>query len=196
MLVGQSSAVPPVPVFSPCTCSLYRNAHWICGFASLMVINSGSMMAYAGPLVKKATYEHDYHELTQKDGAPFVPYAAGKIYFADLSSWRLPPCAAYFGPYGPSGQPDPTIIQTAPRPDYFFFVVVRGAFVPASVDGDTGAAHRPGHRARRVASSSHFCPRGRKKLAPAPDCCSHDLACRVALATFHSSRGYTPWSRR
>jgi quinol-cytochrome oxidoreductase complex cytochrome b subunit len=26
----------------------------------------------------------------------------------------------YFGPFGPSGQPDPTIIQTAPRPDYFF----------------------------------------------------------------------------
>ncbi len=25
-----------------------------------------------------------------------------------------------FGPFGPSGQPDPTIIQTAPRPDFFF----------------------------------------------------------------------------
>src|SRR5882672_2706636 len=24
------------------------------------------------------------------------------------------------GPFGPTGQPDPTIIQTAPRPDYFF----------------------------------------------------------------------------
>ncbi|MCU1259810.1 MAG: Cytochrome, partial [Bryobacterales bacterium] len=29
-------------------------------------------------------------------------------------------CAVYFGPFGPSGQPDPTIIQTAPRPDFFF----------------------------------------------------------------------------
>jgi ubiquinol-cytochrome c reductase cytochrome b subunit len=29
-------------------------------------------------------------------------------------------CAAYFGPFGPTGQPDPTIIQTVPRPDYFF----------------------------------------------------------------------------
>jgi ubiquinol-cytochrome c reductase cytochrome b subunit len=28
--------------------------------------------------------------------------------------------AAYFGPFGPSGRPDPTIIQTVPRPDYFF----------------------------------------------------------------------------
>jgi ubiquinol-cytochrome c reductase cytochrome b subunit len=29
-------------------------------------------------------------------------------------------CAYYFGPFGPTGQPDPTIIQTAPKPDYFF----------------------------------------------------------------------------
>jgi ubiquinol-cytochrome c reductase cytochrome b subunit len=29
-------------------------------------------------------------------------------------------CAAVFGPYGPGGQPDPTIIQTAPKPDFFF----------------------------------------------------------------------------
>src|SRR6202008_4541926 len=29
-------------------------------------------------------------------------------------------CAAILGPFGPGGQPDPTIIQTAPRPDYFF----------------------------------------------------------------------------
>jgi ubiquinol-cytochrome c reductase cytochrome b subunit len=29
-------------------------------------------------------------------------------------------CALVFGPYGPSGQPDPSIIQTVPRPDFFF----------------------------------------------------------------------------
>src|SRR4029453_1355952 len=29
-------------------------------------------------------------------------------------------CAFVFGPFGPSGRPDPTIVQTAPRPAYFF----------------------------------------------------------------------------
>ena len=29
-------------------------------------------------------------------------------------------CAAYFGPFGPTGYPDPTIIQTIPKPDFFF----------------------------------------------------------------------------
>src|SRR5712671_6953151 len=48
-------------------------------------------------------------------------------------------------------------------------VVVRGAFVSASFDGDAGAAHRPGHRDRRVAASPISVWRGRKKLAPAAD---------------------------
>ena len=29
-------------------------------------------------------------------------------------------CAAVFGPIGPNGQPDPTIIDTVPPPDFFF----------------------------------------------------------------------------
>ena len=33
---------------------------------------------------------------------------------------RSPPAPLFFGPFGPGGQPDPTIIQTAPRPDFFF----------------------------------------------------------------------------
>jgi ubiquinol-cytochrome c reductase cytochrome b subunit len=29
-------------------------------------------------------------------------------------------CAIVFGPFGPSGMPDPTIIDTVPKPDFFF----------------------------------------------------------------------------
>jgi ubiquinol-cytochrome c reductase cytochrome b subunit len=29
-------------------------------------------------------------------------------------------CAYFLGPFGPAGKPDPTIIQTAPKPDSFF----------------------------------------------------------------------------
>jgi ubiquinol-cytochrome c reductase cytochrome b subunit len=29
-------------------------------------------------------------------------------------------CAAVFGPFGPNGAPDPTIIATTPRPDFYF----------------------------------------------------------------------------
>src|ERR1700704_236834 len=76
-----------------------------------------------GRLVKKATYESQYRELVKKDGAPFVPYALWKdIFFAAFILLAVAACAAFFGPFGPTGQPDPTIIQTAPKPDYFFLL--------------------------------------------------------------------------
>jgi len=74
-----------------------------------------------GRIVSKATYVKEYHELTKRDGIPFVPSAVWKdLIFGGCILLSLAACAAYFGPFGPSGRPDPTIIQTAPRPDYFF----------------------------------------------------------------------------
>lgn len=74
-----------------------------------------------GRIVRRATYIKEYHQLTKKDGVPFVPGAVWKdLFFAGVILLSLAACAAYFGPFGPTGRPDPTIIQTAPRPDYFF----------------------------------------------------------------------------
>src|SRR5215471_4177216 len=74
-----------------------------------------------GRVVRRATYEAQYHALTKSEGAPFVPYAIWKdLFFAAFIILAIAACAVYFGPFGPTGQPDPTIIQTAPRPDYFF----------------------------------------------------------------------------
>ncbi len=71
-----------------------------------------------GRVVRKATYEREYHELTEKTGIPFVPDAAWKdAVFAVAIVLTVMACAFYFGPIGPSGPPDPTIIQTAPKPD-------------------------------------------------------------------------------
>src|SRR5262249_6025646 len=88
----------------------------------LMVLKLGiNEWPMPGLLVKRATYENEYHELTKKDGAPFVPYAIWKdIFFAAFILIAIAACAVYFGPFGPTGKPDPTIIQTVPRPDYFF----------------------------------------------------------------------------
>src|SRR5262249_41164988 len=66
-------------------------------------------------------YEREYHELTKTDGAPFVPYAVGKdLFFAAFILVAVGGCALYFGPFGPTGRPNPTIIHTVPKPDYFF----------------------------------------------------------------------------
>src|ERR1700704_1406696 len=74
-----------------------------------------------GRIVRRATYMQEYHEITHRDGVPFVPYAIWKdIFFSCAILLAIGACAVVLGPFGPSGPPDPTIIQTAPRPDFFF----------------------------------------------------------------------------
>src|SRR6201997_2580293 len=92
------------------------------GLHVLMVLKLGiNEWPMPGRIVKRATYEREYHEMTKRDGAPFVPYAVWKdLFFAAFIILAIAACAFYFGPFGPTGQPDPTIIQTAPKPDYFF----------------------------------------------------------------------------
>jgi ubiquinol-cytochrome c reductase cytochrome b subunit len=74
-----------------------------------------------GRIVRRETYMQEYHELTHKDGVPFVPDAFWKdLFFGAGVLFAVAFCAAIFGPYGPTGTPDPTIIQSVPKPDFFF----------------------------------------------------------------------------
>ena len=103
----------------------------------LMVVKLGiNEWPMPGRVVRKATYEKRYHELTKKDGAPFVPYAVWKdMFFAGTVVLAIVICAALFGPFGPTGQPDPTIIQTVPKPDYFFlWLYALLALLPPSLE--------------------------------------------------------------
>jgi ubiquinol-cytochrome c reductase cytochrome b subunit len=88
----------------------------------LMVLTLGiNEWPMPGRLVKRATYEREYHESTKRDGVPFFSYGVWKdMFFAGLMLLAIAACAFYFGPFGPTGIPDPTIIQTVPKPDYFF----------------------------------------------------------------------------
>jgi ubiquinol-cytochrome c reductase cytochrome b subunit len=89
-----------------------------------------------GRIVRKSTYEREYHELTVKTGIPFVPDAAWKdAVFAAAIIFAVMACAFFFGPFGPSGVPDPTIIQTAPKPDFaFLWIYALLAFLPNSLE--------------------------------------------------------------
>lgn len=89
-----------------------------------------------GRLVRKSTYEREYHELVRKDGMPFVPDAVWKdATFAAAILLAVMACAFFFGPFGPRGQPDPTIIQTAPKPDFvFLWIYAILAFLPPNLE--------------------------------------------------------------
>jgi ubiquinol-cytochrome c reductase cytochrome b subunit len=89
-----------------------------------------------GRLVSKKTYLSEYHQLTEKTGIPFVPDAAWKdAIFAAAIMLAVIACALWFGPFGPTGQPDPTIIETAPKPDFFFlWLYAVLAYLPPSIE--------------------------------------------------------------
>jgi ubiquinol-cytochrome c reductase cytochrome b subunit len=92
------------------------------GVHLLMVLKLGvNEWPMPGRIVKRETYLKEYHDMTYKDGVPFVPDAFRKDFvFSGLVILALVACAAYFGPFGPKGQPDPTVVQAVPKPDYFF----------------------------------------------------------------------------
>jgi ubiquinol-cytochrome c reductase cytochrome b subunit len=71
-----------------------------------------------GRIVRRETYIKQYNELAHKHGIPFVPGAFWRdLVFSAAIVLAVTICAAVFGPYGPTGVPDPTIIQTLPKPD-------------------------------------------------------------------------------
>jgi ubiquinol-cytochrome c reductase cytochrome b subunit len=89
-----------------------------------------------GRLVSKKTYVAEYHKLTERTGIPFVPDAAWKdAVFAAAILLAIMACALWLGPFGPTGQPDPTIIQTAPKPDFaFLWIYAVLAYLPPSIE--------------------------------------------------------------
>jgi len=89
-----------------------------------------------GRLVRKKDYQRNYQALTQSTGVPFVPDAAWKdAVFAAVMMLSVMACAYFFGPFGPTGVPDPTIIQTAPKPDFaFLWIFAALAFLPPEIE--------------------------------------------------------------
>jgi len=92
------------------------------GLHLLMVLKLGiNEWPMPGRIVRRETYIQEYNELAHKDGLPFVPGAVWKdLVFSAAVIFAVAFCAAMFGPYGPKGVPDPTIINTVPKPDFFF----------------------------------------------------------------------------
>src|ERR1700720_2857366 len=162
----------------------------------LMVLKLGiNEWPMPGRLVKKATYIEDYHELTKKDGLPFVPGAVWKdLFFAAFILLSIAACAAYFGPFGPSGPPDPTIIQTAPRPDFFFlWLYAVLSFLPPSME-TPALLIGPVVVILALLLLPFFSGEGEKSWRRRPIAVLTILLVAVALGTFTNLASHTPWS--
>src|ERR1700687_2574902 len=162
----------------------------------LMVLKLGiNEWPMPGRLVKRATYENEYHQLTRKDGAPFVPYAAWKdLFFAAFILLAVAACALYFGPFGPTGRPDPTVIQTAPKPDYFFlWLYGLLSYLPPSME-TPALLIGPVIAIGALLLLPFLSGEGEKSWRRRPIAVLTVLLIAIILGTLTHLAGYTPWS--
>ena len=166
------------------------------GLHLLMVLKLGiNEWPMPGRLVRRDTYASQYEELTRTDGAPFVPFAVWKdLFFAAMVLAAVAICAAYFGPFGPTGEPDPTIIQTVPKPDYFFlWLYALLALLPPSME-TAALLIGPVIVIGALLLLPFLFGEGEKSWRRRPVAVLSLLLIAVALRTFTSLAGYTPWS--
>jgi ubiquinol-cytochrome c reductase cytochrome b subunit len=162
----------------------------------LMVVKLGiNEWPMPGRLVRKATYTKEYHELTKKDGLPFVPGAIWKdMFFAAFVMLALGGCAYYFGPFGPSGPPDPTIIQTVPKPDFFFlWLYAVLSFLPPSME-TPALLIGPVLVILALLLLPFVFGEGEKSWRRRPVAVLTILLVAVSLASFTHLAEHTPWS--
>jgi ubiquinol-cytochrome c reductase cytochrome b subunit len=148
-----------------------------------------------GRIVRRSTYIQEYHELTEKDGVPFVPEAVWKdMFFSAFIICCVMACAAIFGPYGPNGQPDPTIVQTVPKPDYFFqWLYALLAYLPPEME-TPALLIGPVVIIGFLICLPFFAGEGEKSWKRRPVAVVTILLSAVALGTLTHLAGYTPWS--
>ncbi len=88
---------------------------------ALIMRHGISEMPRAGERVDPATYTPAYEARMEREGVPFHPDASQRdMVFCGACLIALIVLAAVYGPFGPGAQPDPTLIDTNPRPDYPF----------------------------------------------------------------------------
>lgn len=162
----------------------------------LMVVKLGvNEWPMPGRIVKRATYTSEYHELTKKEGAPFVPYAVWKdMFFAAFILLAVAACALYFGPFGPTGRPDPTIIQTVPKPDYFFlWLYALLSLLPPSLE-TPALLIGPVVVIAALILLPFLSGEGEKSWRRRPIAVLTVLLTAITLGTFTHLAGFTPWS--
>jgi ubiquinol-cytochrome c reductase cytochrome b subunit len=166
------------------------------GVHLLMVLKLGiNDWPMPGRLVKRATYEAEYHQLTKDDGEPFVPYAIWKdLFFSAFILLAVAACAVYFGPFGPSGVPDPTIIQTVPKPDYFFlWLYALLSLLPPSME-TPALLIGPVVAIAGLLLLPFLSGEGEKSWKRRPIAVLTVLLIAVTLGTFTQLAGHAPWS--
>jgi len=166
------------------------------GLHVLLVLKLGiNEWPMPGRLVRRSDYLEKYHAMTRTDGVPFMPYGVWKdVVFSGLILLCIAVCAVYFGPFGPSGQPDPRIIQTAPRPDFFFlWLYALLSLLPPSMETPV-LLIGPVIALIVLLALPFFSGEGEKSWKRRPIAVLTILLVAVGLGTFTNLASHAPWS--
>ena len=214
-----ASIMSRVPVLGPLLVKLMLGGPIIAGqtlsrfFALHVFVIPGLLMAFVGlhvllvlklginewpmpgRLVRRSDYLEKYHNLTHTDGVPFMPYGVWKdAVFSGLILLCIAACAVYFGPFGPSGQPDPRVIQTAPRPDFFFlWLYALLSLLPPAMETPV-LLIGPVIALIVLLALPFFSGEGEKSWKRRPIAVLTILLVAVALGTFTNLASHAPWS--
>ena len=130
-----------------------------------------------------------------KDGIPFVPGAVWKdLVFSAAILLAVALCAALLGPFGPTGVPDPTIIQTAPKPDFFFlWIYTILSFLPENLETPF-LMIAPVVAIGFLLALPLFAGEGEKSWRRRPIAVLSITVLAVVIAVCQQLGTYTPWS--
>src|SRR5579875_2006563 len=148
-----------------------------------------------GRVVRRETYIEEYNKLAHDDGIPFVPGAFWKdLVFSGAIILAVLVCAFVLGPFGPGGQPDPTIIQTVPKPDFpFLWIYAVLSFLPPSLETPFILV-APVLMIAGLLAVPFIASEGEKSWHRRPAAVLALTTVAVAWATFTHLATYTPWS--
>ena len=107
------------------------------GFHLWLVVRNGiSEPAKPGHLIDPRTYRQWYKNMLRNSGVPFWPYAAWRdALFGSLTIIAIVVLAVVFGPPELTKPPDPSLIQTSPRPDwYLLWLYALFALMPVQIE--------------------------------------------------------------
>ena len=148
-----------------------------------------------GRIVRRSTYLKEYEELAHKQGMPFVPGGVWKdLMFSAAILLAVALCAVVFGPFGPGGVPDPTIIQTVPKPDFFFLWIYSIlAFLPDNIETPFMLI-APIFAIAVLIALPLVAGEGEKSWRRRPIAVLTLMVLAVSFAVFTHLGTYTPWS--
>jgi ubiquinol-cytochrome c reductase cytochrome b subunit len=214
-----ASMVSRVPLFGPALVNLLLGGPIIAGatlsrfFALHVFVVPGMLILFVavhvllvlklginewpmpGRLVRRSDYLEKYRVMTRTDGVPFVPYGMWKDpAFSGLILLCIAACALYFGPFGPTGPPDPRVIQTAPRPDFFFlWLYAILSLLPPALETPV-LLMGPVIVLIGLLGLPLISGEGEKSWKRRPIAVLTILLVAVTLGTFTSLASYAPWS--